>query len=231
MAEVKRSDGRKANEMRPFSAKVGIIPNADGSAMWQQGGTIAIAAVYGPKEMHPRNQRDAEKGTLRCNYNLGSFSVEERARPGKNRRAMELDKIIEWALLPVLDLDKFPNQVIDVHIQILQADAGTRCAGINAAAMALAHAGIPMKEMVSSIGAGKMDKTLVLDLTKEEEHYEEGEGPTDIPITMTASGKITHMQLDGKITPKQLKEVIEMAKKATKQILEAQTKALKEALD
>ncbi len=231
MATLKRQNNRKPDEMRPFSAKVGIIPNAQGSAMWQQGGTIALAAVYGPKEMHPRNQRDAERGTLRCNYTLGSFSVEERARPGKNRRAMELDKIIEWALLPVIDLHKFPNQVVDVHIHIIQADAGTRCAGINAAAMALAHAGIPMREIVSSVACGKLDTTLVLDIDKEEEHYPDGEGSTDIPITMTASGKITHMQLDGKISSKQLKEVIEMARKATQQIYEVQKKALKEAFD
>lgn len=222
-----RSDGRKENEMRKMKAKVGIIPNADGSAMWQQGGTIALVAVYGPKVMHPRNQRDASTGQLRCNYNLGSFSVEDRAKPGKNRRAMELDKIIEWALAPIVDLSKFPNQVVDVHIQIIQADAGTRCASINAAAMALAHAGIPMKELVSSVAAGKLDKTLVLDITKEEEHYPDGEGSTDIPVTMTPSGKVTHIQLDGIITPKQLKEVLQMVREASKTIYEIQKKALK----
>jgi len=227
---IKRKDDRKADEMRPFSAKVGVIPNAQGSAMWQQGGTIVIAAVYGPKEMHPRNQRNPETGQLRCNYTLGSFSVEERARPGKNRRAMELDKIIAWALTPIVDLRDFPNQVVDVHIHIVQADAGTRCAGINAASMALAHAGIPMNDIVSSVAAGKLDKELVLDIDKDEEHYHDGEGSTDIPITMTSSGKITHIQLDGKISVEQLKEVIGMAKKANKQIYEVQKQALKDSL-
>jgi len=69
----KRPDNRKVDEARPMKAKVGIVPNADGSAMFSFGNTIAIAAVYGPKELHPRNQRNPEKGTLRCNYNMISF--------------------------------------------------------------------------------------------------------------------------------------------------------------
>ena len=224
----KREDGRKVDEIRPISAKVGIIPNADGSAMWQSGKTIAIAAVYGPKEHHPRNQRDPEKGTLRFNYNMLSFYVTDRIRPGPSRRSTEISKISEWALAPVVMLEDFPNMVVDVHVHMIQADAGTRCAGINAAAMALAHAGIPMKNMVSSIAVGKLDKTVVVDVNKHEEDYEEGEGSTDIPITMTPDGKITHIQLDGKITKEQLMEAIEMAKKATKEIYEVQKKALKE---
>jgi len=160
-----------------------------------------------------------------------SFSVSDRIRPGLNRRATEIGKITEWALEPVVMLDKYPNMVVDVHIHITQADAGTRCAGINAASMALANAGIPMKDLVTSISMGKLDKTLVVDLTKEEEDYEEGEGPTDIPISMTKEGKITHLQLDGKISPEQLKEAIDMSKKPCKEIYEIQKKALKEAIE
>jgi len=71
----KRTDGRKNDELRPIVAKVGVVPNADGSAMFSFGDTIAIAAVYGPKEMHPQHSQDPEKGTLRCHYNMLSFSV------------------------------------------------------------------------------------------------------------------------------------------------------------
>lgn len=227
----KRPDGRDILEMRPTEAKVGVVPNADGSAMFKSGKTIAIAAVYGPKKMHPQHQQNPRTGQLRCEYNMLSFSVSDRIRPGRNRRAMEISEVTKWALEPAVMLEKYPNQVVDVHINIIQADAGTRCAGINAAAMALAHAGIPMREMVSSISIGKLDKQLVVDLTKEEEDFEEGEGPTDIPISMTSSGKITHMQLDGKIGVKQLQEVVDMAKDACKKVLEVQEKALKDAIN
>lgn len=226
--EIKRPDGRKHDEIRPMKAKVGIVPNADGSAMFQFGETIAIAAVYGPKKMHPQHLQNPEKGTLRCNYNMLSFSVTERIRPGPSRRSTEISKITEWALEPILLIKQYQNMVIDVHINILQANASTRCAGINAAAMALAHAGIPMKDMVSSVSIGKLDKQLVVDLNKKEEDFEEGEGATDIPITFTNEGKITHIQLDGKITTEQLKEVVELGREACKKIYEVQKKALKE---
>lgn len=230
--EYSRADGRKNNELRsPIKAEVGIIPNADGSAMFQIGKTIALAAVYGPKKMHPQHSQNPEKGTLRCTYNMNSFSVEERIRPGPSRRSTEISKITEWALEPVLMLEKFPNMVVDVHINITQADAGTRCAGINAAAMALAHAGIPMRNLVSSISVGKIDKTLVLDLDKyEDSEFKDGEGSTDIPISLTPSGEITHLQLDGKISKEQLLELINMAREACGKIYEIQKKALKEAI-
>ncbi len=231
MTKFKRPDGRAFDELREMDAKVGIVPNADGSAMFKSGKTIAIAAVYGPKKMHPQHQQNPLKGTLRCDYSMISFSVSDRIRPGRNRRAMEISEITKWALEPVLLLDDYPNQVVDVFINIIQADAGTRCAGINAAAMALAHAGIPMKDMISSVSMGKLDKQLVVDLTKEEEDFEEGEGPTDIPFSMTHKGKITHMQLDGNIGIKQLQESVDMAKVACEKIYEIQKKALKEAIN
>ena len=226
----KRLDGRKNEEMRPIKAKVGIIPNADGSAMFQTGDTIAIAAVYGPKKMHPQHQQDPAKGVLRCTYNMNSFSVSDRIRPGPSRRSMEISKIMEWALDPSVMLKKYPGSVVDVHVNIIQADAGTRCAGINAASMALAHAGIPMKNLIASVSLGKLDKTLVIDLDKEEEDFKEGEGSTDIPISMTDTGELTHIQLDGKIDSKQLKEGIKMAKKVCEDIIEIQKKALKDSI-
>ena len=226
--QFKRPDGRKIDEIREMKAEVGVVPNADGSAKFQFGDTIAIAAVYGPKKMHPQHLQNPEKGTLRCNYNMLSFSVTDRIRPGTSRRSTEISKIIEWALESVLMIDKYSNMVIDVHMNILQANASTRCAAINAAAMALAHAGIPMKDIVSSVSIGKLDKQLVVDVNKYEEDWEEGEGATDIPITFTQSGEITHIQLDGKITAKELKEAIELAREATKKIYEVQKKALKD---
>ena len=85
--KFERPDGRKVNELRPIWAKVGVVPNADGSAIYASGDTIAIAAVYGPKQMHPQHSQNPEKGTLRCTYLMNSFSVNERIKPGPNRRS------------------------------------------------------------------------------------------------------------------------------------------------
>src|SRR3989344_6769762 len=149
MAFTKRSDGRKFDEMRKIEAEVGVVKRAVGSARFKMGNTEAIAAVYGPKDI-PRFFQNAETGILRCNYNMMAFSGNERVRPGPSRRSREISMVTEKALLPVLDLKKFPATAIEVYIEITQADAGTRCAGINGASMALADAGIPMKDLVSA---------------------------------------------------------------------------------
>lgn len=226
MAYTKRLDGRKFDETRKMEAKIGIIKNADGSALFRFGDTIAIAAVYGPKPLHPQHLQDPRKGTLRVNYDMLSFSVTERKKPGPSRRSMEISKVTQWALEPVVDLDAFPGTVVDVHISILQANASTRCAGINAAALALAHAGVPMKELVSSVSIGKIDNKIVVDVSFDEEAYEEGEGSTDMPFAFTKSGNISLLQLDGNIKPEDYVEAIKTGKKACEKIYEVQKKAL-----
>ena len=228
----KRPDGRKLNEMRPITAKVGIIPNADGSAMFSFGKTIAIAAVYGPRLLHPQHMQDPQKAILRVNYDLLSFSVSERKKPGPSRRSQEISKVTEWSLVPALDLKEFPNTVVDVQIYILQADASTRVAGINAASMALAHAGLPMKNLVCAVAIGKMDKELVVDVDKDEEDFEDGEGATDFPIAKIAnSDKYTLLQLDGKIQPNIVPKALKLADEACETIYEIQKKALKEVAE
>jgi len=226
---AKRKSGRKMDEVREMSAKVGIVPSADGSASFQTGKTKAIAVVRGPRTLHPQHMQNAQTGILRVNYGMMPFSVEDRIRPGPNRRSEEISKVTEWALSSVVDLSGFPNTVVDVFIQIPQADAGTRVAGINAAAIALAQAGIPMKEMVSAIGVGKIDKSLVVDLDKyEDSEFHDGEGSTDIPVVVTSRTKeIALLQLDGKISVSEFKECVEMAKVACDGILKVQMGALK----
>ncbi|MFA6023395.1 MAG: exosome complex exonuclease Rrp41 [Candidatus Pacearchaeota archaeon] len=231
MTYTKRLDGRKFDETRKITAKVGVIPNADGSAMFSFGNTVAYAAVYGPKQLHPQHMQNPETGILRVNYSMLSFSVSERIRPGPNKRSTEISKVSEWALSPAVLIEEFPNTVVDVHIIIPQADASTRCAGINAASLALAHAGIPMKDLICSVSIGKMDKQMVVDVDKAEEDYEEGEGATDMAMSFLArGGKLTHIQLDGKISTKELNEAIKLGKEAAKKIYDIQKKALKESV-
>lgn len=227
----KRSDGRKADEMRPITAKVGIIPNADGSAMFSFGKTVAIAAVYGPRLLHPQHMQNPQSAILRVNYDLLSFSVADRKKPGPSRRSQEISKVTEWSLSPALDLKEFPNTVVDVQIYILQADASTRVAGINAASMALAHAGIPMKNLVCAVAIGKLDKELVVDVNKDEEDFDVGEAATDFPIAKLAnSDKYTLLQMDGNIQPHIVPKAVALADKACEKIYEVQKKALKEVL-
>src|SRR3989344_1068476 len=142
-----RPDNRKVNDFRDIEAKAGIIKRADGSGYFRIGKTVAYAGVYGPRDLYPRFLQNPQKGILRCSYNMMPFSGSgERVRPGTNRRSREISHVTEKALLPVLDLTEFPNAVVDVFIELPQTDAGTRCAGICAASIALADAGIPMRD-------------------------------------------------------------------------------------
>ncbi len=224
----KRFDGRDWEELRPMSAKVGVIPRADGSAMFQIGKTTAYAAVYGPRDLHPRFLQDPSKGILRCDYNMLPFSGHgERVRPGTSRRSREIGLVMQNALMPVLDLKDYPNTVVDVFVDLPQTDAGTRCAAITAASMALADAGLKMKDLVSSVAVGKVGDKIVADLNYDEEAFEGGSA--DIPVAMIQStGEITLLQLDGEVSKEDLKEALEKARKACKKIYELQKKALKE---
>ncbi len=229
MAYNKRFDGRDFGEPREMEAKVGIIPNADGSAMFKTGNTVALAAVYGPRELHPKFLQNPQKGVLRVHYNMMPFSGHgERVRPGGNRRSKELSMVIAKALTPVLDLDDFPNAVLDIFIEFPQTDAGTRCAGINAASMALADAGLHMKDLVTAVAVGRVDNQIVVDLTYDEEAYEEGT-VADIPVAVLPnSGNIALLQMDGDMTREGMKKALELAKKTAPILYEVQKKALKE---
>jgi exosome complex component RRP41 len=115
--------------------------------------------------------------------------------------------------------------VVDVFIEILQADGGSRCAALDAAAVALADAGIPMRDMVSACAAGKVADTIVLDINNEEDQ----EGQADMPVAyMPNLGKVTLIQLDGVLTPQEYEKCVNTALEGCKLVYEVQKKALKE---
>ena len=228
MVYTKRVDGRKIDELRTMEAKAGVVKNANGSASFKIGKTWAIAGVYGPREVVPRFMANPRHGILRCHYTIMPFSGSgERIKPGRSRRAQEISMVMEQSLAPVVDLSAFPNSVVDIFVELPQTDAGTRCAAISAACIALADAGIPMKDMVSSVAVGQVDGLVVADLNYNEESY-----PaivSDIPVAMLHNTKeISLLQMDGEISKADLIKALELAKAATEKVYQLQVKALKE---
>jgi exosome complex component RRP41 len=222
---MKRKDNRKPGELRPIVARVGVIPRADGSALFSMGRTTAIAAVYGPREMHPKRMQSADSAVLKTIYSMAPFSTSERVRPGPSRRSHEICKVTRQALEPAVFLEEFPKAGIYLFINIIEADAGTRTAGINAASLALADAGIPMRDLVTAAAAGKVGNDYFLDL----EGKEEDETMCDLPVAyMHNEKKITLMQMDGDISPKDAKGVMDAAIKGCEMIYDIQRKALME---
>lgn len=219
-----RIDGRKASEHRPVHIEAGVLSNADGSAYLEIGKNKVLAAVYGPRECHPRHLQDPTKAIIQCKYNMQAFSVSDRKRPGPDRRSIEISKIIAEALEKVVLTELYPRASIDVYIEILQANAGTRCAGLTAASVALADAGIPMRDIVPAIAAGKADGHVLLDLNKEEDNY----GEADVPIAIVPStDEIVLLQMDGNMTRKEFDKAIDLAFGACHDLYEVQKAALK----
>ena len=222
-----RLDGRRADEIRPMKIEIGVLSRADGSCYLEWGRNKILVGVFGPREAHPRRMQRADSAVIRYKYNMASFSVEDRARPGPSRRSIEISKVSREAFEPVIMAELFPKTAIDIYVEVLQADAGTRTAAINASSIALADAGIPMKGLITSCAFGKVDGQIVLDLNKEEDNY----GEADFPVAMTQDGEITLMQMDGHLTPDEIKKGLELVKKGCKEILEIQQAVLRKKFE
>ena len=223
-----RIDGRKADEHRHVHIEAGVLSNADGSAYLEIGKNKVLAAVYGPRECHPRHMQDPTKAIIQCKYNMQAFSVSDRKRPGPDRRSIEISKIIAEALEKVILTELYPRASIDVYIEILQANAGTRCAGLTAASVALADAGIPMRDIVPAIAAGKADGHVLLDLNKEEDNYAQA----DVPIAIVPStDEIVLLQMDGNMTREEFDKAVDLAFGACHEVYDIQKAALKKRYD
>ncbi len=219
-----RLDGRKADELRSVKLQVGVLPNADGSAYIEHGKNKILAGAFGPREMHPKHLAQADRMVLRCRYHMAPFSVQERKSPAPSRREVELSKVIRESLEPALFLDLYPRTGIDVFIEVLQADGGTRCASITAAALAIADAGVPMRDLVVACAAGKVDDTVVLDLYDAEDKL----GAADVPVAyMPALNAITLLQMDGVLSQEEFEKAVDLAMGGCKKIYEMQKEALK----
>jgi len=221
----KRIDGRTADQLRPIEMKVDVISRADGSAEVKFGNTVALASVYGPRTLYPKFLQEQESGILRVRYNMVPFSVDERKSPGPDRRSMELSKVMRLALEPAIFLEDFPRATIDVFVDILQADGSTRVTGINAASLALACAGIPMRELVAACSLGKIEGTLIVDLNGVEDNNSE----SDMAVAMMPTrDEITLLQMDGELDKHEVMKLLSLAKENCKKIYELQKQTIKE---
>src|ERR687886_1001301 len=219
----KRTDGRTIDELREVKITVGTVKNADGSAFIEFGKNKILAAVYGPREVHPKHMALPDRCVLRCRYHMSPFSTDTRKNPAPSRREVEISKVMRESLEPALILEDYPRAAIDVFVEILQADGGSRCAGITAASIALADAGINMRDIVSACAAGKIDDTIVLDIND----IEDKEGIADMPVAyMPHLEQVTLLQLDGILSQEQFNECIDKAIKGCEIVYEIQRQAL-----
>ena len=219
----RRLDGRKWDELRPISLEVGLLKNADGSAYINWGKNKIMAAVYGPKEVHPKHQVLPDRALLRSRYHMAPFSVDERKNPAPSRREIEISKVIREALVPAVIVEDYPRTAIEVWVEVLQSDGGSRVAGITAASLALADAGINMRDLVVGCAVGKVDGKIVLDLNDTEDK----EGSGDMPVAIMPNlNQVTLLQVDGIYTRENFQKAFELAIAKGRDIYAMQREAL-----
>ncbi len=218
-----RIDQRQINELRPIEIEVGVLDKANGSAYLVWGENKILAAVYGPREVHPRHLAKPDRAFVRCRYHMAPFSTDERKHPAPSRREVELSKVIRMALEPAILTDLFPRTGIDIFIEVLQSHGGTRCASITAAAVALADAGIPLRDLVVACAAGKIEDQIVLDLND----IEDQKGDADVPVAiMPRTGAITLLQMDGLLTQDEFRQALDLAIQGCTTVYDLQKAAL-----
>ena len=146
-------------------------------------------------------------------------------RPGLDRRSQEISKVIAEAFESVVFAEEFPRTSIDVYIEVLQANAGTRCAGLVAASVALADAGIPMVDLLPAVAVGKAGGALVLDLNKAEDNF----GEADLPMAIVPqSGRLVLLQMEGHVTQEELARALDMGVQGTRQVYDKMRQALRD---
>ncbi|GFP91947.1 exosome complex component rrp41 [Phtheirospermum japonicum] len=197
-----RLDGRRPMEMRQLRGEIGVVSRADGSAVFEMGNTKVIAAVYGPREVQNRSQQLNDQALVRCEYSMANFSTGDRMRKPKG----DSSKILFCF---------FVFLKIDIFVQVLQADGGTRSACINAATLALADAGIPMRDLVTSCGAGYLNGTPLLDLN----YVEDSAGGPDVTVGILPKlDKVTLLQMDAKLQMDTFENVMQLATEGCKAV-------------
>ncbi|KAL6575668.1 Exosome complex component rrp41 [Orobanche hederae] len=210
-----RLDGRRPMELRKLHGQIGVVSRADGSALFEMGNTKVIAAVYGPREVQNRSQQINDQALVRCEYSMANFSTGDRMRKPKGDRrkckigrSTEISLVIRQTMEACILTHLMPRSQIDIFVQVLQADGGTRSACINAATLALADAGIPMRDLVTSCSAGYLNGTPLLDLN----YVEDSAGGPDVTVGILPKlDKVTLLQMDGKLQMDTFENVMQLA--------------------
>ncbi|MEZ2227213.1 MULTISPECIES: polyribonucleotide nucleotidyltransferase [unclassified Microcoleus] len=223
-----RVDGRKLDEVRPVSCRVGVLPSrVHGSALFNRGLTqVLSAATLGTPgdaqdladDLHPQQ----DKRYLH-HYNFPPFSVgETKPMRSPGRREIGHGALAERALVPVLpSKEEFPY-VIRVVSEILSSDGSTSMGSVCASTLALMDAGVPLSQPVSGAAMGLIKEGDEVRILTDIQAIEDFLGDMDFKVAGTDTG-ITALQMDMKIKGLPLDVIanaIRQAKPARLHILE-----------
>ncbi len=196
---------RGHNQLRDILVTPGYNRYAEGSALVRWGHTHVLATVTLDAKLPPHLRGQGHKeGWLTAEYALLPRSTQERKareRLYAGGRTQEIQRLIGRAMRSAVDLSFFPNQTLILDVDVLQADGGTRCAGILAGYAALYNAANklvfagklaewPLRHEVAAVSLGLVGGQALLDL----DFREDSRAELDLNVVATADGQIVEVQ-------------------------------------
>ncbi len=222
----RRSDGRKAEDLREITCEVSVLPRVHGSSLFTRGETQALLTTVlgtGKDEQIIDGLGEEYSEKFYLHYNFPPFSVNEVKRiMGPGRREIGHGMLAQRALMPVLPpVDKFPYTVRLVS-DIFESNGSSSMASATGGTLALLDAGVPIKAPVAGISIGLIaeqgKEVYLVDIQGEEDHF----GDMDFKVCGTREG-ITAIQLDLKargLVPAQIEKTFELARKTRITLIE-----------
>jgi ribonuclease PH len=199
-------ENRSPHQVRPLTLATGVNRYAEGSARLEWGHTHVLATVTVDQRLPPhlRNRGGKRSGWLTAEYGLLPRSTQERTNRERlyaGGRTQEIQRLMGRTLRSIVDLSLFPNRTLMIDVDILQADGGTRCAGIVAAYAALHQAADrmvfdgtlaewPLRHELGAVSVGLIDGEAFVDL----EYSEDVRAEADLNVVATGDGAIVEVQ-------------------------------------
>jgi ribonuclease PH len=237
-----RHDGREAFDLRPLTIEPHWLKHAAGSCLVSMGDTRVLCAVS-VEDRVPNHMKDTGHGWVTGEYAMLPASGSERtarevSRGRPSGRTMEIQRLIGRALRAVVDRKVLGPRTLWVDCDVLQADGGTRTAGITGAYVALALALLKLREkrivtmpalsgQLAAVSVGIVQGTPCLDL----DYVEDSSADVDFNVVRTSDGKYVEIQGTAETTPfdrKQLDALLGLADKGIDTLQEAQRAAIGE---
>jgi exosome complex component MTR3 len=205
-----RVDGRNAEDFRQPCLQQGVLSNAQGSAYVETGKTKVMVGIFGPRESDT-SHRDTfySQGRIAVDVSIVKFPSKPKVGPRKTPEETELARMVQASVQSTILLEKFPKLVLDINCSVLEQDGNVASAIINAATLALADAGIEMRDMVSSCSVALLPgKICVVDPSGAEEVVQVGKAVVSVsPIR----GEVTFVSTSGRWEETAWNDAVKMA--------------------
>jgi ribonuclease PH len=231
---MSRHDGRRADQLRPYSIQPDYLEQAHGSALVSCGKTIVLCTAS-VEDSVPRWMAGRGKGWMTAEYGMLPASTGDRtqreASGGKQKgRTVEIQRLIGRAIRAVTDFQALGERTVWLDCDVLQADGGTRTAAISgswvAAARALDRFGLSrvLTDSIAAVSLGIVDGELLLDL----DYVEDSSAEVDLNVAMTGEGRLVEVQATAEkvaFAREELDELLDLAAAGIEQIGELQREA------